>query len=382
MKKILILVFNDLKHDARVMRQVNFLKEKYSITVACFDAPDTRDYELIRIKRIKPGFFQKIITALLLLCRLYDAAYRVLYDNPSLRQQLEGQPIDLIIANDIECLPLAFFIRKDIKIIFDAHEYAPRHFEDKLVWRIFFQGFNRYLCKKYLPQVSTMTTVGQSLAEEYTRHYGVKPAVVTNANYFFDLQPTTVEPDRIRLIHHGAANPSRQLDLMIDMVELLDSRFTLDLMLLTPSIANQKTRSYLNQLKERIKSNPRVRILDPVKSRDVVPAIHTYDMGVFLLPPVNFNYANTLPNKLFDFVQARLAIAIGPTPEMARIVSGYDLGVVSTDFTAHSLAQSLNALTSTQVTHFKNQSGKAASELSAEKNKIILNDLVAQLIKS
>jgi hypothetical protein len=168
---------------------------------------------------------------------------------------------------------------------------------------------------------------------------------------------------------------------MIEMMSYLDDRFTLDLMLLTPSIANKKTRGYLYSLKNLIKDNPRITIVPPVKSSEVVNFIHPYDMGIFLLPPINFNYANTLPNKLFDFIQARLAIGIGPTPEMASLVNKYNLGVVADDFTAQSLAKKINALTVGEIDFFKKQADKAAYELSAEKNNVILNDLVSNLLK-
>lgn len=381
MKKILVIAYSDLNHDARVARQINFLTEKYQLTIACFDSPKSWKHEVFHIKRIKPGIFQKIIGSFCLLTGLFESAYSVIYDFPDLRKQLTSRSFDLIIANDIESLPLAFKIKKKEKILFDAHEFAPRHFEDKLVWRIFFQRFNKYLCKKYLPLVDSMITVGTGLANEYAAHYPVNPVVVTNANYYADLIPLPVDEKKIRLIHHGAANPSRQLEIMIDMMNYLDDRFTLDLMLLTPTIANKKTRSYLDSLKELIKDNPRIKILPPVKSAEVVNFIHDFDIGIFLLPPINFNYANTLPNKLFDYIQARLAIAIGPTPEMANLVTRYDLGVVSEDFTAPSLARKINALTSEKINYFKSQANKAAFELSAEKNKVILNEIVSHLLK-
>lgn len=381
MKRILILAYSDLNHDARVARQINFLSEKYRLTIVCFDAPKTETYEIFYIKRIKPGLLQKLIGSILLLTSLFEAAYKVIYDYPVLRKQLESRYFDLIIANDIESLPLAFKIKKKEKILFDAHEFAPRHFEDKLIWRIFFQRFNKYLCKKYLPRVDQMITVGTGLAKEYAANYPIKPVVVTNANYYANLAPTPVNEKKIRLIHHGAANPSRQLEIMIEMMEYLDERFTLDLMLLTPTIANKKTRGYLDSLKALIKDNSRIKIIPPVKSSEVVSFIHSYDMGVFLLPPINFNYANTLPNKLFDFIQARLAIAIGPTPEMANIINTYNLGVIAEDFTARSLAEKLNSLTSEKISFFKSQSHMHAKELSAEKNNVILNDLVLNLLK-
>lgn len=380
MKSILILTYSDLHHDARVVRQINFLKEQYQVTVVCFDAPANIGVEVILIKKIKPGFQQKVIVTAFLVSRLFEKAYTALYDFPELRKQLQPRTFNLIVANDIESLPLAFKIRKQEKIVFDAHEYAPRHFEDKFVWRLLFQPFNQYLCRAYLHQVDGMMTVGEGLAREYSRHYPVTPVIVTNANYFTELEPKPVNPNTIRLIHHGAANPSRQLELMLDLMNHLDDRFTLDLMLLVPTLANKKTRSYLDTLKKRVEGNPKIRIIPPVQSHAVVNFIHEYDMGIFLLPPINFNYANTLPNKLFDFIQARLAIAIGPTPEMAHLVTTHHLGVVSENFHPESLAAQINSLTADHIFEFKKNSDQAAHLLSAETNKVILQNLVAKLL--
>jgi hypothetical protein len=41
----------------------------------------------------------------------------------------------------------------------------------------------------------------------------------------------------------------------------------------------------------------------------------------------------------------------------------------------------MNELTSEKINYFKIQAGKAALELSAEKNKIILNEIIFNLIK-
>ena len=46
-------------------------------------------------------------------------------------------------------------------------------------------------------------------------------------------------------------------------------------------------------------------------------------------PPINFNNKLALPNKLFDYVQARLGVLIGPSPEMVHYVEEYDLGEVA-----------------------------------------------------
>ena len=373
-KKILVFVLSNLKQDSRVKRQILALKDQYAVTVVCFDADVTTEYEVIQITPTRLTLIRKIFTSVFLILRIYPIAYRILHNYHFIVKQLSSRHFDLIIANDVETLPLAFSITPQPKIVFDAHEYAPRHFEDKIMWRIFFQRFNTYICKKYIPRLSGMMTVGKGLASEYEKNFGVRPIVVTNANHYFDISPSKVSENKIRLVHHGIATPSRKLELMIDMMKLLDHRFTLDMILLTPGFASKGTRNYIDKLKEKSAHDNRIKILPAVASAEVVKKINDYDMGVFLLPPINFNYENTLPNKLFDFIQARLGIAIGPTPEMEDIVNTYRNGVVSNDFTPEGLAIKLNALTKNEIEVYKINSEKAAKEFNAEKNnKIIFN---------
>ena len=380
MKKVLILVLSNVNHDARVRRQLFALKNQYRVTLVCFGGKPSDEYELITITPTRLTLLRKAITSVFLLLRIHPVAYSLLHNYKFIVHQLRDQKFDLIIANDVETLPLAFAFPGNPKVLFDAHEYAPRHFEDKRMWRLFFQNFNLYLCKKYIPRLAGMMTVGKGLAREYEKNFGVRPTVITNANSYFEISPTPLQPDRIRLVHHGIATPSRQLEIMIDMMPLLDNRFTLDLILLTPGFASRETKNYLQVLKEKIKGNEKIRILPPVESSQVVQRINEYDMGVFLLPPINFNYENTLPNKLFDFIQARLGIAIGPTPEMAEIVVHYANGVVSEKFTAGSLAIKLNSLTREDIANFKKNSSLAAHDLNAEKNSTLINALVAAII--
>ncbi|MFO0452297.1 MAG: hypothetical protein ACK52I_27190, partial [Pseudomonadota bacterium] len=163
MKKVLVISFSDLTHDARVSRQVDFVKQKYKVIVAAYNGKENNGYELIRIEKTKFTLTHKLISSFLLIFRFYEKAYSLLYQYKPLIKKLNDS-FDVIIANDVESLPLAFALRQKAKIIFDAHEYAPRHFEDRLIWRFFFQSFNVYLCKKYIPLVDVMTTVGTGLA--------------------------------------------------------------------------------------------------------------------------------------------------------------------------------------------------------------------------
>jgi glycosyltransferase involved in cell wall biosynthesis len=380
MKKILVIVLSNLKHDARVRRQISALQDNYKVTVVCFGADNHSEFEVVVIKPTKLTLLRKALASIFLLLRFYSIAHKILHDYFFVIELLKDQKFDLIIANDVETLPLAFAFHYNPKVIFDAHEYAPRHFEDKRMWRLFFQKFNLWLCEKYIPKAAAMLTVGRGLANEYEKNFHIKPTVITNANNYYEVEPGIVPENQIHMVHHGIATPSRKLELMIDVMALLEKRFTLDLILLTPGFASKKTRQYIDDLRTRAESDPRIKIIPPVKSSEVVAAIRNYDIGIFLLPPVNFNYENTLPNKLFDFIQARLGVAIGPTPEMAEIVRHYNIGVVADDFTAESLAKKLNQLTKADTEHFKKNASKAARELNAETNAVKLNKLISGIL--
>ena len=384
MKTILVITFTNLKNDARVRRQINALKDKYQVIAACLEADSADDYDLILLKKQNLTLVRKLFIGLFLLTRQFKSAIQLLYPYFYLPKELGEKKIDFIIANDIESLPLAFEIadQKKCKVMFDAHEYAPRHFEDKWVWRVFFQPLNIYLCKKYIHKTSGMTTVGRGLANEYEKHFHIKPVVITNANHYHQLSPSPVTDSAIRLVHHGIATPSRKLELMIEMMTYLDDRFTLDMYLLSEGFSAKRTIQYPEYLKSLASKTNRVRILPPIKRELIVTTLNEYDMGVFLIPPVNFNYANTLPNKLFDFIQARIAIAIGPTPEMAEIVNNYKIGVVSGDFSPQGLAKKIVQLSTQDLTALKENTEKAAMELSAEQNKVKLLELVNRVLNA
>jgi hypothetical protein len=377
MKNVLVITFSNLKTDARVKRQLSFLKgnPNFKIVVASNDGQQPDGMTALKLKPTKLSPLRKVFLSLLLLLRFYSKAYSFMYGQ-ALHFKNE---FDLIVANDIEALPLAFSLKGNAKILFDAHEYAPRHFEDRLGWRIFFQGFNKFLCKKYIPKVDAMITVGQVIADEYFKHYGIKPIVITNAPSDSNLLPQKVDPNYIKLIHQGSANPSRKLELMIEMMDYLDERFHLDLMLIKPLPSHRLNYAYHKKLEGIIKGNNRIRLVPPTPPEELVQTLNRYDIGIILIPPVNFNYKNTLPNKFFECIQARIALAIAPTPEIAVITNKFNIGVVSSDFTPQSLATELKKLNAKEIDILKGNTEIAAKEFNAKRNEEVFQKLIATL---
>ncbi len=375
MKKILILSFSPVLRDPRVMRQILCLKMNYSLTVAGFGKLGDDAIEFIGIDDRPLTLAEKIKRITRLLFNRFEAWYWNLPAVSNVLNHLSKKNYNLIIANDLNVLPLALKLSKNnSKILFDAHEYFPLENEDNLIWRILYQPAIEYMCRKYFPEINKMMTVCDGIGDAYHKNYRIKPIIITNAPEFHPLKPSENNSKTIKIIHHGALGRSRKIELMIQMMDYLDERFTLDLMMLPNDL------KYLDELKKIAVSNKRIRFISAVSMDEIIPFCNSYDIGVFLLPPTNFNYKYALPNKFFEFIQSRLMVAIGPSPEMANIVNQYDCGVVAEDFEPRSLAQCLNGLDKVKITYYKQQSHKAARELCFENNAQLIRQQVSELL--
>ncbi len=354
-KRLLLLSFTSPLSDPRVYRQAKHLSKDFELALAGLE-PGIPEVEFIPIEKMPSPPQTKAFWALSLLLgrsKPFLGRYRLKDASRAKRQ------FDIVLVNDADPLPLAFELAKGAPVFFDAHEYYPKEFEDSFLWRLLFKKHYERLCREFIPRCAGMSAVSEGIAKAYKESFGADPLPILNAPAFERLEPSPCESEAIRLIHHGAANPERHLELMIDMMDFLDSRFSLDFML----VGKER---HLEKLKALAARNPKIRFIPPAPMPEISRFINRYDIGVFLLPPVSFNYANALPNKFFEFAQARLGIAVGPTPEMASLTNRHGLGVVSEDFKPESLARKLKALTKEDVARFKENACKAASLLNAE----------------
>jgi hypothetical protein len=371
MARVLVLSFSNLGSDPRVDRQIEFLRARYEVVAAGLSPPRHRVSEFVELAMPQRTVGGKLLGGARLLARRYDRLYWTHPAHVTALELLRRVDVDVVVANDLNALPVA--IRLGRPVVFDAHEYAPGQFADIAWWRLLIAPYSRWLSRHYIPQAASMTTVSTGIARAYERDTGVRPAVVTNAPPRANLAPTPVH-EPIRLLHHGGAQPGRGLEEMVRVGHLLDDRFTLDFVLV------ESSSGYLDRLIRQSKGNPRIRFLEPWPMHSLVERANNYDIGMFLLPPINLQRQFALPNKFFEFVQARLAVAIGPSPEMASIVEGRACGIVADDFSPESLASAINGLTTSSIATFKEAADVAASELSAESNRETFLGLVDQAL--
>jgi len=386
--KILVICFTNLKSDPRPFRQLQFLKEDYAVYAVGRGDPQIEGVEYFHTVpdiNIHWNSFARKLYRLAHIGETFRPEFplaEIRYWTPEkvkIYEQLSQRSWDLIVANELSSLPLAIAIAKKsgAKVLFDAHEYEPGVISGDWKSRVFTHRYINFMLRRCLPNVDTMTTTSEAYAREYKKNFGKESIIITNAPFFEDLQPLPIKENRIALIHHGGTNPLRRIDNMILLMDKLDKRFTLDLMLVPkPSASSPSYRKIVDLAKK----SSRVCLREPVAMAQIASSINEYDIGIHLLPAIDFRHRMAVPNKLFEFIQARLAVAIWPSPEMARIVKEYDCGVVADDFTLEAMAEKLNRLTRDDIMRFKENSHKAAKVLCAEANREIFLRIIRRTL--
>ncbi len=376
---ILILTTRNLNSAPRVYREIKALQDSYRIICVGTEAPSSSlGVEFISSDHLAPSPVERLINIvrrLLLFPPIINSFSKRLSELDKIVADLSPQ---IVISHEPHYLPFLANLktRHQFKIVYNAHEYHPLEFSDRVLWRIFWKPYYEWIYRNYLNSVDLFINVCDSIAKKCYSEFGKDSIVIPNASVFHDLSPSETDDRQIRIIHHGGCIPSRKIEVMIEVARLLGDGYQLDLMLTLTEGA------YYESIKKLVSETPNVKLIPAVKFDQIVPFTNQYDIGLFLLPPTNYNYSVALPNKLFEFIQARLCVAIGPSPEMMNYVNTYDLGVVSKDFTAGSMATAIRCIGVSTIQTFKHNSDRSAKKLSAETFNKLFTDSVNEIKKN
>ena len=359
-----------------MLRQINALyKTGYNLTVSgyCNGKPfKNLDIDFIKINKPEFTFLQKILLAIKLFLKLYDSYYFSRPEVVEARKKISEKKYDLIISNDLSSLPLASKLNSHKGIVFDAHEYSPLEFEDKLIWRILFKEYSISMLKKYKKFCVDMFTVSPGLALKYKENFEVYPKVIYNSPYLANLRPSNTS-DNIEMVHVGQTIRSRKIELMINIFEYLDPRISLNFYLLNTD------NNYMNYLKD-LSKGKNIYFKNPVHPEKISYEINKYDLGLFLLPLVNFNYSYALPNKFFEYINAALCVAVGPSGEMSSLVKEHDCGIVFNSFDSFEVAEKLNNLKKEELETYKKNSSIASKKLCFESQEILITESIKNIL--
>jgi glycosyltransferase involved in cell wall biosynthesis len=377
---VAVLSFSPIARDQRVLRQCGLLRDMgHPPRVIGFgDEGDAIAHDFRRYPVPRPTVAHRISTLVRRLpshlglpparlgfwaARCHRWAYRELQD---------AKP-RVIIANDWPALVVAarYKGRFGGTILYDTHEFATREREDSAWWRLVYKPMVTHLEAAAIAAADAVCTVGPSLAARLRELYALKtmPAVIRSV-------PAYVPPTApinccwpLRVLYHGHLMPGRGLEALIDSVELWQTPHRL-------IVRGDGAPRYVAALKDRAARagiGARVTFERAVPAGDVISrAAETADVGVFFTPLESGQQTVVLPNKLFEYIGAGLAVAVSPAPDMKSLVEEHGVGVVSADATPEAIAACLNGLDQERVAAFKSASRRAAALLCWENECAVL----------
>ncbi len=371
---LLIVSFSDIYRDTRVLKQIDLFRDSYDITT-CGYGHSPRDW--VTHLEIPRGESRAIVLvrAALIRAHLYSMAYWI---TPSVRRahrELRGRDFDAVIANDLDTAGLAMSVAPADRVHVDLHEYWVGLHDLRSDWVKIRKPYHAWMLRKYVTRAASVTTVSPVISQWYKQGFGFDSEVVPNYSRYHDLEPTEVgEP--LRVVHAGGTNPGRHLDVLMRAVAAVDG-MTMDMYLL-----GQGT-PYFNTLEDLAQElGDSIRILDPLESADVVPTMNQYDIGLHSLPPTSSNHRGALPNKYYEFIQARLALVLGPSDALKKEAETFDGAIVADDYTWEALADALRSLDRETVARMKQASHRAAPEYVAEYVNPIWQDAVDKIVQA
>ncbi|GAM97938.1 capsular polysaccharide synthesis enzyme cap5I [alpha proteobacterium U9-1i] len=272
---------------------------------------------------------------------------------------------DLAVAHDFFTAPIAARLAELSGGAFtvDCHEFSYEQYMHDKNWIKRERAWTHAIEKRFLPRASVVTTVCDGISDALQRTYALqrRPTVVRSTAFYHDL-PFLPTGETIEVLYHGIVSPTRGLEQSIESVKLWRPEYRL-------VIRGPGPDDYIDQLRVIAAQHgvtERVRIDPPVAFNQMIMRANESDIGLFVQEGISVQKRFTLPNKFFEYVQARLALCVADLPEMARLVKEHQLGVLVPNVSPRAIADQINALTREKIDAYKQASMKAAHTLSWE----------------
>lgn len=267
---------------------------------------------------------------------------------------------DLYLANDWWVLPIAqrAASSRRVEFAYDTHEYAVEENAGKTTWNLVFPRYIDRIERAGISNALAVTTVAPGIADLLRDRYSLKtlPTVIRNVPALQEVPHHDVTVP-YTVLYQGMFNPDRRLDVLINSVASWRDEFRLVL-------RGDGAPSQLDLLHKAARSlGDRVRIEPPVPMTEMVQNAATADIGIHPIPMSNPQARYCLPNKLFEYAMAGLAVCVSDVPEMRRVIDKYEYGVTINSTTGDGIAAAVNSLDADLIVKFRAKARVAAREL-------------------
>ncbi len=351
MKRIIVSVTNDLATDQRVRKVCATLQKlDYEILLIGRKLPNSlplkRSYETYRMKL----FFNKGL--------LFYAEY-----NLRLFFKLLFTKKDILLSNDLDTLLPNYLASKlnGIPLVFDSHELFS---ELPSVQGKFSQKIWRILEKWLVPKQKHFYTVSDSIANWFNKKYGVKPVVIKNLPTYKDTSFCETQNNKY-ILYQGALNDGRGLLALVEAMQNIEN--------ITLKIAGAGP--FKSKIEEKIiqfKVGDKVELLGNIHPKELFIITQKATLGISIEEDLGLSYRYSLPNKLFDYIQARTPVVATYLPEIKKVIETYKIGEIIENHSPKSIAQAINKILKNEKIYYQKNLETAAEELIWENQEKLL----------
>lgn len=274
----------------------------------------------------------------------------------------------IITANDLDTLPACYLaaLLKRIPLVYDSHEYFTGASElarrplERRIWRLAEQLL--------LPLLPTRITVTESVRQAYQAD-GYDFALIRN----LPLQQPAPHPAPSLaphiLLYQGMLNEGRGLHWLVEALPLLPGWQAW-------VVGDGVLRPQLEAQAQALGVAHRIRFWGMVPFEQLPGITSRASIGLSIEDPYSLNNRYSAPNKLYDYLQARLPVVVSPQPEHSALVQQQGVGAAMPDYSAAALAQAVQQVAD-NYTHYQAATHAAATTLCWQQQEATLLHLYA-----
>lgn len=290
------------------------------------------------------------------------------------------QKADIHVANDLDTLLanyLASFFRNR-KLVYDSHEYFTG--VPEIINRPFVKASWERIEKWIFPKLKVVYTVNESIAKLYRDQYGKEIKVIRNVSNKLEKsakksrEELGLPMDKKIIIMQGAGiNIDRGGEEAVQAMQYIDDAIFL-------IIGSGDVIDFLKEMVTKLHLNKKVVILGKLPFKEMIQYTQVADLGLTLDKDTNINYRYSLPNKVFDYIQAGIPVLASNLVEVANVVRSYHVGDIVESHDPLAIAKKMTEmLDNSKKTAWKENLKIAADELCWEKESLKLKEIYRDL---
>lgn len=343
--KVLVSVFNNLSTDQRVEKVCRTLSENgFAIELIGNNwggLPDLkRDYPVSRI----------ILKSKILRYAYVEFQWKLYKE---LLKKADQHTI--LLSNDLDTLLPNYLVSKklNLPLVYDSHEIFT---EMPSVNGRFTQNIWRSLESFIAPKLKFMMTASESYADWFHKTYGIeRPVVVQNFPLKSGNQQdySIVNSPKV-IIYQGVINPSRGLDKLIPEMHKIENA---ELWI----AGDGPKKKEFQELTKTLGLDDKVKFIGKILPEKLREITQKADLGVSIEENNGLSYYFSMPNKISDYIQARIPVVVSDFPEMRKVADHFKAGEKIRDY--NELAQKIQLVLDNGKQSYKDALDHAASQL-------------------